>query len=241
MNEILEALQGVVLTEPDPEVQPNPAQPDDVAIETQLTQEISVLWSDHLRLSANHKTTAKELRLLRTRLADRLYAIKSHLCRPELGRASQWRGWLRQQGIPRSTADRLVARHGEMLGGHDETVLNEAPSEQAESAAEKLAKSVWQRVGKLLTTGDSVIQFIDCIAELSGVRHEQRAEGLMIFIPVPTVAGEVPGTASTGNPVQHPSGEALAATEEPRNETAVTPIEEGLPVTREEASAGVAA
>jgi len=159
MNEILEALQGVVLTEPDPEVQPNPAQPDDVAIETQLTQEISVLWSDHLRLSANHKTTAKELRLLRTRLADRLYAIKSHLCRPELGRASQWRGWLRQQGIPRSTA----------------------------------------------------------------------------------VAGEVPGTASTGNPVQHPSGEALAATEEPRNETAVTPIEEGLPVTREEASAGVAA
>jgi hypothetical protein len=241
METMIDALQDVVLTEPEVEVQPDPAQPDDAAVETELTQEISTLWSDHVRLSANHKTTAKELRQIRARLAERLHAMKSFLCRPDRGRASQWRSWLRHQGIPRSTADRLVTRHGETFGGHEERLLSGAPSEQAETAAEKLAKSVWHRFGKLLSTDESVIQFIGQIAELAGVGHEQRAEGLVIFVPAAKAAEELHGSASASGPLPQPSDEACAVTEEPKNETAVTPTEIGLAVAAAETGNGVAA
>jgi hypothetical protein len=237
---MIDALYDVVLAESESEAQPDPAQPDYV-VEAELTQEISALWSDHVRLSANHKTTAKELRQIRARLAERLHTMKSFLCRPDLGRASQWRSWLRQQGIPRSTADRLVARHGEMLGGQGESVLSGAASEQAENAAEKLAGVVWARLRKVLTSGESVIQFIGRIAELAGVSHERRAEGLMIFSPVPKMTNEVTGSAPTSSPVQQPSGEVPAVPDVPNDETSAAPTEVGLVVGAAEASNGVAA
>jgi hypothetical protein len=108
MDATVDAIQDVVTAEPDAEVQVGTTQFDDTAIETRLTQEISALWGTHLRLSADRKATAKELRQIRASLAERLSAMKSLLSRP--GRGGQWRGWLRQQSIPRSTADRLVAR-----------------------------------------------------------------------------------------------------------------------------------
>lgn len=213
-RQTVESTKGVTMPEPEPQPVPQPTaiQDEDAAAESRLTEEISTLWTQHTELSGTRKSTAKELRLVRTRLAGMLYQMKALVCRPEMGRASQWRGWLRQQGIPRSTADRLVARHGEMLGAHSESVLSGPTSEQAETAAEKLAKSVWHRIGKLLTTGDSVIQFVGQIAELSGVGHEQRAEGLMIFIPVPEVTNDVPGSAPATDPAPQLSGEVPAIT-----------------------------
>ena len=240
MDEMIEALQNVVAAEPETEVQPDLAQPDGDPIETRLAQEITALWSDNLRLSGNRKTTAKELRLIRTRLGQRLYEMKSLLCRPDLGPASQWRSWLNQQGIPRSTADRLVARHAETLCSGEGRLLSGAPSEQAESSAEKLAKVLWSRFGKALPTDESVIQFISYIVELAGVGHERRAEGLMIFHAVTTAAEELPGSTSANAPVQQPTCEPNAVTEQP-NETAATPAEFRLAVEAAEGSDGAAA
>ena len=214
MATMVEIVENNVVQEPQAEAQPGTTQPDGGAIQDRLTQEISELWSNHTLLSNNHKTTAKELRQIRARLAERLYAMKNLLSRP--GRGGEWRGWLSERRIPRSTADRLVARHVETLGIEDGNVPTGAISNSPEDSAEKLAKSVWQRFGKLLTTDESVILFIDRIAELSGVGHERREEGLMIFSPVHKVADGVIGTdaaAEIACPTPQPaeSGEANPA------------------------------
>ena len=180
MNEMLRHSKSVALTEPDPEVQPDPAQPDDVAIETQLTQEISVLWSDHLRLSANHKTTAKELRQLRAALAERLYAVKNLLARP--GRGGEWRGWLRERAIPRSTADRLVSRHAENLGNENGNVLSGAISE-GEDTVEQMVQSVLPRLKRTLPDTQAVFKFIAAVGGAFGLRAETTEDCLMLSQP----------------------------------------------------------
>jgi hypothetical protein len=224
---MLETIENAIIPEPEPEAgaQPGTAQPDDSTIENQLTEEIRTLWSDHVRLSADRKATSKELRQIRASLAERLAAMKTLLSRP--GRGGQWRSWLRARGIPRSTADRLAARHAETLCSHDGNVPTGATSGPAKPVAEKLAKSVWQRFRKVLATDESVIQFIGCIAELAGVGHEQRAEGLLIFKPAPKAAEELPGSAPATRPASQSSDEAAAMTEEPGDETAATHTEVG--------------
>jgi len=155
--------------------------------------------------------------------------MKSLLCRPDLGRASQWRGWLRQRGIPRSTADRLVARHAETLCADRETVPTGAASEPAIATAEKLATTVWPSLKKVLTTGESVVQFIGCIAAASGVAQEWREEGLMIFNLVVKAADELSGSASAPDLASQPSDDASGNTEEPAEEVATaTPANEAL-------------
>jgi len=228
MDALVEAIQDVVIAEPETEVQPDQTQPDESAVEMQLTEEINTLWSDHVRLSANRRVTGKELRQIRASLAERLHEMKSLLSRP--GRGGEWRGWLRERGIPRSSADRLCARHGETLGIENGIAPCEAISNSQDEGAEKLAKSVWQRFRKTLATGEVVIDFIDRIAELAGVGHEQRAEGLLIFKPAPRAAEELPATAPTVDPAPQPSDEVTAIAEEPRDETAAAFTEVGLAV-----------
>jgi hypothetical protein len=214
MDATIEAVQDIVSAEPEAEAQPGTAQPDDTAIETKLSEQIRTLWTDHVRLSADRKATAKELRQIRTSLAERLAAMKSRLSHP--GRSGEWRGWLRQHGIPRSTADRLVSRHAETLTGDHGNVPTGAISNSPEDSAEKLAKSVWQRFGKTLSTDGLVIRFIDRIVELSGVGYERRDGGLMVFCPVLKAVDGVIGndaaaeiTCPTPQPAE--SGEANPA------------------------------
>jgi hypothetical protein len=249
MDAAIEAIQNVVSSEPELGEQQGTAQPDDGAIETRLTEEISSLWSEHTRLSADRKVTSKELRLLRARLAQTLHQMKALLARP--GRGGEWRGWLRQQGIPRSSADRLVARYAETLGTNKgEELHNGAIPESPEDSAEKLATAVWSSsLKKVLVTGESVFQFLASIAQISGIPHERRQEGLMIFNHVPKAADGVTGTGVSaeatcpaslppegdGNPADAPAAdpapqlldEVSAATQEPSEVTAATPPEAG--------------
>ena len=233
MGTMLDTIENAIIPEQEAgtETQPGTSQPDASNIENQLTEEISTLWSSHVRLSADRKATAKELRQIRASLADRLHEMKCLLSRP--GRLGQWRGWLRQRGIPRSTADRLVARHAETLAIENGNVPSGAISEPGEANAEKLARNVWLRIGKLLTTHESILRFIGCIVTASGVAHEQREEGLVIFNPVPKPADDLPGSVSVAQPVPQPSVEASAITKEPGEET---PAEQ--PVAVADASSG---
>jgi hypothetical protein len=233
MDALVEAIQDVVVAEQETATQPDLAQPVDTIIETQLTEEISALWSDHLRLSADRKATAKDLRQVRAILAERLHAMKSLLSRP--GRGGEWRGWLRQQAIPRSTADRLVSRHAETLG--ERNVPSGAISEPGDANAEKLAKDVWLRIRKFLTTDEAVIRFINGIAALSGVGHEECADGLLIFKSVPKAAEGLPGTAPAIDPAPQPSEEVSVITEEP----APAPVQDGQAAAAAVASNGDAA
>ncbi|MGA3169067.1 MAG: hypothetical protein ABSF14_23460, partial [Terriglobia bacterium] len=77
MGTMLDTIENALIPEPDAETQSGTTQPDDTAIETQLTQEISDLWSSHVRLSVSRKATSKEMRQIRASLAERLAAMKS--------------------------------------------------------------------------------------------------------------------------------------------------------------------
>src|ERR1019366_4535153 len=102
-------------------------------------------------------------------------------------------------------------------------------SEPGEANAEKLAKNVWLRFGKLLTTHESILRFIGCIVTASGVAHEQREEGLVIFNLVRRPADGLPGSVSVAQPVPQPPDEASAITEEPAAETVMaTPANEDV-------------
>jgi hypothetical protein len=238
------AIQDVVSTEPEAGEPPDSAQSHDAAIESRLAEEISTLWSDHVRLSAERKLTGKELRQIRARLAEQLHQMKALLARP--GRGGEWRGWLRERGIPRSSADRLVARYAETLGSegelHTEAISDPTPN------AEKLATSVWSTVKKTLVTGESVIEFLGKLAHISGVPHEWRDEGLMIFhaaskpangvtstgvsaeaacpAPLPAEGDGHPAESPATVPAPPPSDEVPdTATQEPSGDVAAPPAE----------------
>ena len=98
-------------------------------------------------------------------------------------------------------------------------------------------------------TGESVFQFLASIAQISGIPHEQRAEGLVIFNPVPKAADGVTGTGVSteaacpaslppegdGNPADAPVAgpapqrfcETPASVEQPSEVTAATPTDAG--------------
>jgi hypothetical protein len=205
MGTMVDTIQDAFIAESEGEVHAETTVADDSATETQLTAEISTLWSDHVRLSADRKTTGKELRQIRASLAERLHAMKSLLCRP--GRGGLWRSWLRERGIPRSTADGLVARYAESLSTDDGNVPTRAISEPPIANAENLARHVWPRAKDVLTTYESVVQFVTYILTASGVAYEQRAEGLVIFKPAPKPADELPGSACATGPDPQPFDE----------------------------------
>src|ERR1017187_5554134 len=147
--------------------------------EQRLADEIGQLWEVHAEAKTTVTKTKGELKAIRELLSERLYELKQLLARP--GRCGQWSSWLKERKISRATADRLVQRYGANLPGYESP--QEAISNPSKDTAEKVAKDVWSRFGKVLTTEDSVIDFIVRIAEFAGVAHEKRAEGLLIFKP----------------------------------------------------------
>jgi hypothetical protein len=214
MDTNVETIEDAISQESEPETQPDPTQPGEALIESQLTQEISNLWSNHVRLSTNHKTTAKELRLIRASLAERLFAMKTLLSRP--GRGGQWHSWLRERGIPRSTADRLAARHAETLGTADNVPTGAIWEPAKDGPGMKLAKIVWPQILKHLTTDESVVEFISGIVTASGINHQWRTKGLLIFNPMRKAADGLPVSACATEPASQPP-------EEPAEETIPAP------------------
>jgi hypothetical protein len=193
--------------------------PDGTTTAARLTEEIANLWSDHVRLHSTHKATAIELRLVRSNLAERLHAMKSLLSHP--GRSGQWRSWLMERGIPRSTADRLAARHAETLGTSANVPSGAIAEPTMDGVGAKLAKTVWQDFMKVLTTDESIVEFIASISKLSGVAHEWRPKGLMIFRPVPRAADDFLGSTCAPKPASAPSDNAGPNVEELSAETAM--------------------
>jgi hypothetical protein len=194
METMIDALYDVVLTEPETEVRPDPVRSDDIAVEAELTQEISALWSDHVRLSANHKTTAKELRQIRAKLAERLYAIKQLLCR--VGRGGQWRGWLKERHIPRSSADRFCERHAETLGIKNEIAPSGAIN-GGEDTVEQLVQTLLPRLRPKLADAQAVFKFIAAVGEAFGLRSETTEDCIMVSQPKEQ---NEPTAAATGAP-----------------------------------------
>ena len=192
--------------------------------EQRLADEIRQLWAVHVEAKTTVKNTRADLKAIRELLSERLYELKQLLARP--GRNGQWSAWLKERKISRATADRLVQQYRADLPGYESP--HEAISSPSEDTAEKLARVVWARFRKFFVSDEVVIRFINGIAALSGVGHEECADGLLIFKSVPKATDELPGTAPAIDPVPQPSEEGPPIPEEPRDETAATPTEVGL-------------
>ena len=191
MDSLISAIEGVVLTETEPEVQPEVDRPEaepepaiiedaDAGEESRLTEEIIGLWSQHLELSGTRKATAKELRLIRNRLAERLYQVKTLLARP--GRNGQWRSWLKQRGIVRSTADRLCQRYAESLGIEGE-IASPAATSGAEDTVEQLVQTLLPRLKRTLPDIPSVFCFLASVGEAFGLKTETTEDCIMLSQP----------------------------------------------------------
>lgn len=127
-------------------------------VEVQLKRKITELWQVHSKANTAISKTREGLKLIRIHLGRRLYELKGLLSRP--GRDGLWSSFLAAQGIPRSTADRLVRSHEQTLARTGASCTTGATDESIDVAIQRQVRSLWSRLSKLLTTPNSVEMFV---------------------------------------------------------------------------------
>lgn len=131
-------------------------EPAEDADEAKLATEIRDLWANHVRTETESRRTLEELRAQRLLLGEKLACMKSRLARP--GRSGAWAGFLKTNGWPRATADRLVQRYRRSLTP-EEKRLTEAVSVIPAEEASALVQRLIPRLKKVLTTRPAVERF----------------------------------------------------------------------------------
>jgi hypothetical protein len=131
--------------------------PEELQDETALANEITELWSSQKRKSLSLRRSRQELETLRTSLSNRLYDLKHLLARP--GREGKWTEFLRQQDIPRTTADRYVDKWKRSISPLEKRTSGAIEEPTAEEIAQ-LVKKLRPKLVSLLTTPDSINLFM---------------------------------------------------------------------------------
>jgi hypothetical protein len=126
--------------------------------ETGLINEVGSLWRVHCSAFASLNKSRKELKALRRNLASKLYELKSVLSRP--GRAGAWSSFLASEGMPRSTADRLVRAHEKTITREQGNCTTEQITEPAEVVARRYLRGLWPKLSRVLTTPEAVEVFV---------------------------------------------------------------------------------
>jgi hypothetical protein len=152
---------------------------NEVGVEDRLTVEVDSLWAEHVRIAGAKKASAAELRALRAQLAARLFEMKQLLSRP--GRGGGWRSWLSTVGIPRTTGDRTVERHGESLGETAKNVPTGASSPADE--VERLVQSLMPRLRRSLTSKDAACRFAFAVIKEFDLYYETVDDGILLLQP----------------------------------------------------------
>jgi hypothetical protein len=127
--------------------------------EKQLNNEIGQLWRAHSEAQGSLRMSREEVKKIRADLARHLHELKSVLSRP--GRGGAWFSFLKEQSIPRSTADRMVNAHGKTIA---EEVGNcptgASKPEAAEVVVARYLHGLWPRLSRVLTTREHVEMFV---------------------------------------------------------------------------------
>lgn len=131
-----------------------------------LSGEIVNQWFQRKCIQREMNGLQAELSRMDGVLSGLLYEQKKKLSR--LGRNGAWNGWLRQNNIPRSTADRLVLEHVEFFG-----LQNELPHrERAEPLLGNVSIAACRTSDKyeqMLKTPRSRFLFLTCLADRLGL------------------------------------------------------------------------
>jgi hypothetical protein len=161
--------------------------------ERALGDEIANLWSAHANAKIAARATNEELRALRGKLGEQLSEMKQILAKP--GRGGQWSSFLMERGIPRATADRLVARHQRSLNP-DENCITEDVSEPNDEDVQKLFIALWPKLRRTLRSQQSVLLFVDLLTS-----HCEHAELTVHEIPavMPAAATFDPPSSDGGS------------------------------------------
>lgn len=111
----------------------------------------------------------------------------------------QWSGFLREHHIPRTTADRQVARHQRSLDP-DANRLSEAVSEPTEYEIQKLFASVWPKLQRTLRSRESLAVFIDLLTSRYERGEATDREALVLTAPAATIFPAPSDEGSFGEP-----------------------------------------
>jgi hypothetical protein len=139
-----------------------------------LSGEIVSQWFQRKSLQREMTGLQAQLSRMDGVLSGLLYEQKKRLSR--LGRNGAWSGWLRQNKIPRATADRLAMEHVEFFGLQDELPKRERP-EPLEANVSMAACRVSDRHELMLKSPRSRMMFLTCLADRLGVSVEFGEEG----------------------------------------------------------------
>jgi hypothetical protein len=165
-----------------------------------LAQEIAALWSAQRDHAATARRTREELKFLRRNLGERLHQMKALLV--QTGRGGRWSGYLREQQIPRASADRLVQRHEQMLVPVGENRLNEAIPTSIEEEIEALFQKLRPTLLKVLTTQEAAFKFIcEMVSGLPGVDGDVTDDAVLVFRPAEPASCDAPAAAT--EPMSH--------------------------------------
>jgi hypothetical protein len=134
--------------------------PEIIESHNDLGEAITNLWVAHANAKIAARATNEELRNIRAKLGEQLCQMKDVLARP--GRGGQWSSFLMERGIPRATADRLVARHLRSLNP-DENCVTEDVSEPTDEEVQKLFIAVWPKLQRTLRSRESLHLFINLL------------------------------------------------------------------------------
>jgi hypothetical protein len=122
-------------------------------------------------------------------LGELLYRRKQMLCR--LGRNGQWSLWLRQQGMSRSTADRLVTQYAESYGLTDE-LRHRRATEPLEGNVCLAASRTSKRLKNMLKSPRSRMTFIKVLADVFGLGIEYgETDSVRLTIPAAVDAANI--------------------------------------------------
>jgi hypothetical protein len=126
--------------------------------EAELVDEVGSLWKVHVHAHLSLKKSRADLKTIRVDLSRKLYELKSVLSRP--GRGGAWSSFLGSEGIPRSTADRLVRAHEKAVAPGQENCTTEQIPEPREVTIHRYFRALWPKLSQTLTTPDAVEMFI---------------------------------------------------------------------------------
>ena len=155
-----------------------PAEPR--SIEAEVDAEIVRLWTAQKDHDAAARKTREELHAIRSSLAERLHAMKSLLA--QAGRGGRWTSYLRENRIPRATADRYVLQHEKTLAPSEKKRPTEAFSAPTGEDLHRLFQKLVPQLLRVLTTQDAAFNFvIELYHSVPGLDGDVTDDGVIIF------------------------------------------------------------
>jgi hypothetical protein len=144
--------------------------------EVRWAKEIDHLWKAHTEVRGFLKLSREDAAKTRAALAKRLYELKCVLSRP--GRGGAWFAFLKEQAIPRSSADRLANAHAKTIPGPAGNCPSGASKAQepTDVVVRRYLNGLWPKLSRVLATREHLEMFIVALTDIAEKSFAANAE-----------------------------------------------------------------